>query len=128
MVVYMSWCKSTPSQVRRTPSAPHFSFLCMHAYMPSHIHSKHSCVSFTGKFPMVGANIEISKICVRDLKKPRDFTCSPSTKLVTDYKEILVDQCYTHTYTYTYIHTYIHTYIRAYIHTYIYIYIYIYKL
>lgn len=40
---------------------------------------------------MVGANIEISKICVRDLKKPRDFTCSPSTKLVTDYKEILDD-------------------------------------
>ena len=43
-----------------------------------------------GKFPMVGANIEISKICVRDLNKPRDFTCSPSTKLVTDYNEILV--------------------------------------
>ena len=25
---------------------------------------------------MIGANIEISKICVRDLSKPRDFTCS----------------------------------------------------
>ena len=29
----------------------------------------------SGKFGKIGANIQITKICVRDLSKPRDFTC-----------------------------------------------------
>jgi len=45
----------------------------------------------SGKFPSLAANISISKICVRSLDKPRDFTCLPGTKLVTEYSEILGD-------------------------------------
>lgn len=48
-----------------------------------------------GKFRMIGANIEIAKICVRDLNKPRDFQCSSGTTLVTDYNEILGDSSIT---------------------------------
>ena len=45
----------------------------------------------SGKFPGVGANIEISKICVRSLSKPRDYTVGPECKFVTDYDDILGD-------------------------------------
>jgi homoserine dehydrogenase len=39
----------------------------------------------------VGASLEISKICVRDITKPRDFEVKSGTKFVTDYNEILGD-------------------------------------
>ena len=45
----------------------------------------------SGKFLALGANVSVSKICVRSLDKPRDFVCAPGTKLVTDYAEILGD-------------------------------------
>lgn len=39
-----------------------------------------------------GVNLEIVKICVRSLDKPRDFKVDDSkTKIVTDYQEILSD-------------------------------------
>ena len=44
-----------------------------------------------GKFPGIGANIEISKICVRSLSKPRDYTVGSECKFVTDYNDILGD-------------------------------------
>ena len=37
----------------------------------------------SGKLAQLGANIEIAKICVRSLDKPRDFTVASSTKFVT---------------------------------------------
>ena len=45
-----------------------------------------------GRFKALGASIEIVKICVRSLDKPRDFQVdSSSVKFVTDYNEILQD-------------------------------------
>jgi homoserine dehydrogenase len=44
-----------------------------------------------GKFPSLGAAMEISKICVRSLSKPRDFVVGPECKFVTDFNEILED-------------------------------------
>lgn len=35
--------------------------------------------------------MEIAKICVRDIKKPRDFELKNGTVLVTDYNDILGD-------------------------------------
>eukprot|EP00612_Vaucheria_litorea_P006515 CAMPEP_0171474450 /NCGR_PEP_ID=MMETSP0946-20130122/2433_1 /TAXON_ID=109269 /ORGANISM="Vaucheria litorea, Strain CCMP2940" /LENGTH=439 /DNA_ID=CAMNT_0012004385 /DNA_START=81 /DNA_END=1400 /DNA_ORIENTATION=+ len=40
----------------------------------------------------IGSNSVISKICVRDVKKPRDFEIMPHTTLVSDYKDILEDE------------------------------------
>ena len=45
----------------------------------------------SGKLAQLGANIEIAKICVRSLDKPRDFTVASSTKFVTNYDDILKD-------------------------------------
>jgi homoserine dehydrogenase len=45
----------------------------------------------SGRFQSVGASMEISKICVRDLSKQRDFELKNGTTLVTDYNEILND-------------------------------------
>jgi len=44
-----------------------------------------------GKFPKLGANIEIIKICVRSLNKPRDYTVGSECEFVTDYGAILND-------------------------------------
>jgi len=41
-----------------------------------------------GKFQDLGISVEISKICVRDPSKPRDYTVSKDTKIVTDYEGI----------------------------------------
>lgn len=41
--------------------------------------------------PAVNKYIEIVKVCVKSLNKERDFTISSSTKIVTDYSEILND-------------------------------------
>jgi homoserine dehydrogenase len=45
----------------------------------------------SGKLGQLGASVEIAKICVRSLDKPRDFTVSSGTKLVTNYDDILKD-------------------------------------
>lgn len=45
----------------------------------------------SGRFAALGANVQIAKICVRSLDKPRDFTVDASTKFVTDYDSILND-------------------------------------
>jgi len=46
----------------------------------------------SGRFAEIGASIEVVKICVRDLKKPRDFEVKAGqTELVTDYGAILND-------------------------------------
>jgi homoserine dehydrogenase len=45
----------------------------------------------SGRFGSVGASMEISKICVRDITKSRDFEVKSGTKFVTDYNEILGD-------------------------------------
>lgn len=44
-----------------------------------------------GRFASLGAHIEIVKICVRSLDKPRDFTVDAHTQIVTDYDVILKD-------------------------------------
>jgi homoserine dehydrogenase len=45
-----------------------------------------------GRFASAGASMEIVKICVRDLSKPRDFTVDPAvTTFTTDYNDILND-------------------------------------
>jgi hypothetical protein len=44
-----------------------------------------------GRFSSVGASIEIPKICVRNIDKPRSFEVKSGTKLVTDYDAILKD-------------------------------------
>jgi homoserine dehydrogenase len=36
-------------------------------------------------FQALGAHAQIVKVCVRDLSKPRSFTASAHTELVTDY-------------------------------------------
>ena len=48
------------------------------------------CIA-SGRFAAVGASMEICKICVRSLSKPRDFEVKPGTTLVTDYEAILGD-------------------------------------
>ena len=48
------------------------------------------CIT-NGRFEQVGASIEVVKICVRSLDKPRDFTIKGCTELVTDYNVILGD-------------------------------------
>lgn len=48
------------------------------------------CVS-SGRFAAIGASMEISKICVRSLDKPRDFQVSPDTTYTTDYNDIIND-------------------------------------
>lgn len=45
----------------------------------------------SNRFSVIGADIEVSKICVRSLNKKRDFAVKSSCKLVTDYNEILND-------------------------------------
>jgi len=44
-----------------------------------------------GKFPSLDVNIQIVKVCVRDLSKPRDFRVQEGTTFVTDYNDILDD-------------------------------------
>lgn len=46
----------------------------------------------SGRLGAVGASIEVAKICVRSLDKPRDFELMAGTVLVTDYEEILADE------------------------------------
>jgi homoserine dehydrogenase len=46
----------------------------------------------SGRLGSVGASIEVAKICVRSLDKPRDFELKAGTVLVTDYEEILADE------------------------------------
>ena len=48
------------------------------------------CIT-SGRFAAVGASIEVVKICVRSLSKPRDFEVKPGTTLVTEYDAILGD-------------------------------------
>lgn len=45
----------------------------------------------SGRLGAVGASIEVAKICVRSLDKPRDFQLREGTTLVTDYDDILAD-------------------------------------
>lgn len=45
----------------------------------------------SGRFGALGASIEIAKICVRSLDKPRDYTVGGGTQFVTDYDSILED-------------------------------------
>lgn len=50
------------------------------------------CVE-NGRFAQVGCSMEIVKICVRDLNKPRDFTVDPNTTtFTTNYDDILEDK------------------------------------
>lgn len=45
-----------------------------------------------GRFGQLGASVEIVKICVKSLDKPRDFTVDASqTQFVTSYSDILND-------------------------------------
>jgi homoserine dehydrogenase len=46
---------------------------------------------YSHRFAQLGANVEIVKICVRSLDKPRDYKISPSTTFVTNYEDILND-------------------------------------
>jgi homoserine dehydrogenase len=48
------------------------------------------CVS-SGRFDAIGASMEVSKICVKSISKPRDFQVKDGTRIVTDYNEILDD-------------------------------------
>jgi homoserine dehydrogenase len=45
----------------------------------------------SGRLASIGASMEIVKICVKSLDKPRDFLIKEGTLLVTDYNEILND-------------------------------------
>jgi hypothetical protein len=45
----------------------------------------------SGRFGTIGASIEIAKICVRTLDKPRDMKLVGDTVLCTDYADILED-------------------------------------
>ena len=45
----------------------------------------------SNRFSSIGADMVISKICVRSLEKPRDFQIKSDCKLVTDYNDILND-------------------------------------
>lgn len=47
--------------------------------------------SKNGKFASLGASVQIVKICVRSLDKPRDYTVEAGTEFVTDYDSILKD-------------------------------------
>lgn len=44
-----------------------------------------------GRFKSIGASVEVTKICIRSLSKPRDFQIKSNCKLVTNYDEILKD-------------------------------------
>ncbi len=45
----------------------------------------------SGRFRMVGATIEIVKVCVKSLDKPRDVNIVETTTIVSDYDQILSD-------------------------------------
>jgi homoserine dehydrogenase len=45
-----------------------------------------------GKFAMIGAKIEIVKICVQSMDKARDFQWGNETTFVTDYDSIIKDE------------------------------------
>jgi homoserine dehydrogenase len=45
----------------------------------------------SGRFEMVGASIEIVKVCVKSLDKPRDVKVSEKTIIISDYDQILSD-------------------------------------
>ena len=45
----------------------------------------------SGKFASLGASLDVTKICVRSLDKPRDFELKGNCKLVTNYSDILND-------------------------------------
>lgn len=47
--------------------------------------------SANGKFRKLGASVEVSKICVQSLDKPRDVAALNGTSFVTDRDEILND-------------------------------------
>jgi len=51
----------------------------------------HKCL-LSGRLSALNINLDIVKICVKSLDKPRDFTIHPNTKLVTDYDDILLDK------------------------------------
>ena len=44
-----------------------------------------------GRFGTLGVSIEIAKVCVQNLDKPRDFVVSGNTQFVTCYDDILQD-------------------------------------
>ena len=46
----------------------------------------------SGRLGSVGASIEVAKICVRTIDKPRDFELKTGTQLVTNYDDILNDE------------------------------------
>lgn len=46
----------------------------------------------SGKFLKLGAHIEIVKICVKSLDKPRDYALGSECQFVTDYSAILDDE------------------------------------
>ena len=48
------------------------------------------CIA-SGRLGSVGASIEVAKICVKTIDKPRDFELKTGTTLVTDYDDILND-------------------------------------
>jgi homoserine dehydrogenase len=45
----------------------------------------------SGRLGAVGSSIEVAKICVKSLDKPRDFKLKAGTTLVTNYEDILAD-------------------------------------
>jgi homoserine dehydrogenase len=45
----------------------------------------------SGRFAQLGASMEISKICVRSLDKPRDYEIDQNCTFVTNYDDILQD-------------------------------------
>ena len=45
----------------------------------------------SGRFAAIGASIEVVKICVRSLDKPRDYSVDTGCTLVTNYDDILKD-------------------------------------
>jgi homoserine dehydrogenase len=45
----------------------------------------------SGRLKALGSSIEIVKICVKSIDKPRDFQVRDGCKFVTSYDEILMD-------------------------------------
>ena len=48
-------------------------------------------LSGSGRLTMVGASVEIVKVCVQNIEKTRDIETNAGTKIVTDINEILND-------------------------------------
>jgi len=48
-------------------------------------------LSGSGRLTMVGASVEVVKVCVQNIEKTRDIEINAGTKIVTDINEILND-------------------------------------